>query len=140
MQNTGQGKPLHRLNATFLAISGSLNCHLKTPFSLMVKKDEQSLSKCFRKLYFSRHYSHLIKTGLSKLLSSSVTSSCYCRDSYLNGCLCLYNWNGAGSSGVILLHSSAYRKGCGNAGSYRKHTEASKRKRTRIRLPSLINM
>lgn len=33
-----------------------------------------------------------------------------------------------------------YRKGCGNAESYKKDTEASKGKQTRIRLPSVVNM
>lgn len=44
----------------------------------MAKKDsnKQSLSKCFRKLFF-HHYPPLIQKDLSKLLSCDVPSSCY---------------------------------------------------------------
>lgn len=40
---------------------------------------------------FSPHYSSLIQTKLSKLISSTVPKDCFGRDSHLSGCMCLYN-------------------------------------------------
>lgn len=144
VQNTGQGKPLHRIRAIFLVISGFLNCHLTVPFSLIVKKDSnmQNLSKCIRQLFFLATYSPLIQIGPSKLLINSVPSSCCCRDSYLHGCMCLCSWNGAGSSRGHFCFTPPLGRGkvVGIQGVTERRQEPVRKKQTWIRLPSLVNM